>query len=77
MLTDKQKSIVRTMILNTSTENMERVAKLSDEEVIAEIEIFKASRLEFLAANHTRVSLDLQYVVNELEKINKEIEGWG
>jgi hypothetical protein len=76
MLTEQQKQQIRLMVINTTAENMERVSKLTDTEVLEELEIFKTSRLESLGNTKEFITIDIGSRTAELEKINAEIEVW-
>ena len=76
MLTEQQKQQIRLMVINTTAENMERVSKLTDTEVLEELEIFKKSRLEYLGNTKEFITIEIGSRTAELEKINAEIEVW-
>ena len=70
-LTDIQKSKIRYMTsCNPTIENMARVAELSDEEVLIEVNNFVATRLPLLQQEKNSIEQLLNENINNLEQIN-------
>jgi hypothetical protein len=73
-LTDIQKQQIRLMVsCNPTVANMERIAGLNDEAVLAELETFKTNKLVQLAQEKTVVENEVTNCTSRLSAINDKI----
>ena len=74
-LTQAQLNQIRYYVsCNPTILNMERVGRLSDEEILSELESFKETKLEQLYREQEQVNLEINSNTIRLANINKFIE---
>lgn len=72
MLTDKQKHQIRLMVSsNPTVENMERVALLSDNEVLAELDVFISDKLTKINEEETMLTNDIAFLTDKLANLQE------
>ncbi len=74
-LTDVQKSKIRYMTsCNPTIENMSRIASLSDEEVLIEVDNFVTTRLPLLRQEKAAIEQEIQDCTVRLNTLNELID---